>query len=119
LWELVPTSFILDWAANIGDTISALTPKIGVNELASWVVLRREAIAHNDVGNFRIPNGTYTGYTAKSFAIGSCSYGKREVFTERYINPALRTWPQVDVHLNAYKLLDLGIVMRQLAGHFR
>jgi hypothetical protein len=37
-WELVPFSFVVDWFVNVGDYISALTPKAGVNTLGSWVV---------------------------------------------------------------------------------
>lgn len=35
-WELVPYSFVVDWFANIGPYIEAITPKLGVSQLGSW-----------------------------------------------------------------------------------
>jgi hypothetical protein len=40
MYELIPFSFVVDWAVNLGDWIQAVTPKAGVNYLASWVVTR-------------------------------------------------------------------------------
>lgn len=36
MWELTPWSFVVDWFANTGDFIRALTPKLGTSELAAW-----------------------------------------------------------------------------------
>lgn len=36
VWEVVPFSFVVDWFVNTGDFVSAITPKGGVRELASW-----------------------------------------------------------------------------------
>lgn len=38
LWELTFLSFMADWAANIGDYVSAITPRAGIKVLGSWVV---------------------------------------------------------------------------------
>jgi len=35
-WELLPWSFVVDWFANTGDFIRALTPQLGITELAAW-----------------------------------------------------------------------------------
>lgn len=35
-WELIPFSFVADWFVNTGQWIRAVTPKAGVNVLASW-----------------------------------------------------------------------------------
>lgn len=35
-WEMIPFSFVVDWFANIGSFIGALTPRVGVTNLASW-----------------------------------------------------------------------------------
>jgi hypothetical protein len=40
LWELIPYSFVADWFLNVGDYISAITPKAGTRELTSWTVIR-------------------------------------------------------------------------------
>jgi len=36
IYELIPYSFVVDWLANVGDFIRAMTPKADVKTLASW-----------------------------------------------------------------------------------
>ena len=48
LWELTFLSFMADWFANIGDYISALTPKAGVNIHGSWVTTEKIKNSHRD-----------------------------------------------------------------------
>jgi hypothetical protein len=113
-WELLPFSFMVDWVANVGDTIAAHTPKANVETLASWVTVRSEAHAVNDVGNARLVPELFGQYTSTSVSIGPTSYGQRETIVRRIDSPALRTWPQVDINLNVYKLLDTGIILRKI-----
>lgn len=40
VWEVVPFSFVVDWALNIGDFIAAVSALPGVKCLASWDVVR-------------------------------------------------------------------------------
>lgn len=35
VWQTLPLSFVVDWFVNLGDVISALTPKAGINWVAS------------------------------------------------------------------------------------
>lgn len=39
-WELTPFSFVSDWFVNVGDFLGAIRPKLGVEVLASWTVMR-------------------------------------------------------------------------------
>lgn len=39
LFDLTPYSFVEEWFSNLGDLVRALTPKVGVNELARWNTL--------------------------------------------------------------------------------
>nr|URG16529.1 MAG: maturation protein [Leviviridae sp.] len=39
IWEAVRFSFVIDWFANIGPWIEAITPKVGVNVLTSWTTV--------------------------------------------------------------------------------
>lgn len=39
IYELVPYSFVLDWAVNLGDYIQAMEPKVDVKVLASWTTV--------------------------------------------------------------------------------
>jgi hypothetical protein len=40
IYELVPYSFVLDWAVNLGDYIQAMEPKVDVKVLASWTTTK-------------------------------------------------------------------------------
>lgn len=39
-WELIPYSFVVDWFANVGSYIRAITPRAGVRTLAAWTTLK-------------------------------------------------------------------------------
>lgn len=41
-WELIPFSFVADWAVNMGDYIQAITPKVTARTLASWTTIHNE-----------------------------------------------------------------------------
>lgn len=40
-WELIPYSFVIDWAFNIGDYLGAISPAPGYKQLGSCVVVKR------------------------------------------------------------------------------
>jgi hypothetical protein len=40
-WELIPYSFVVDWFANVGDYLNAITPLFNVKQLGSCVVVER------------------------------------------------------------------------------
>jgi hypothetical protein len=40
MWALTPLSFVVDWGANVGQFVSALTPVPGASRLASWVSVK-------------------------------------------------------------------------------
>lgn len=39
-WELIPFSFVVDWFANVGSYVGAITPKVGVRTLGSWTTTK-------------------------------------------------------------------------------
>lgn len=41
-WELVPYSFVIDWFANVGDFLGAVTPVLGLTQLGSCISIERE-----------------------------------------------------------------------------
>jgi hypothetical protein len=81
IWELVPFSFVVDWFANVGDYVSAVTPRADVNVLASGITVKQTvekrgvftSIAKNPA-NYTYaghPGGTvYAKTTTKSREIG-------------------------------------------------
>jgi len=114
LWELLPFSFIVDWFANVGDTIAAHTPKAGVRELASWVTVTHNYEAVNEAVNVRIAPGSFTGYSSVSASVSCPTYGKREKIVQRETSPPLRTLPSFDINLDTYKISDLCIILRKI-----
>lgn len=112
-WELVPFSFIADWFANIGDTIAAWTPNLGVRQRASWVTVRETRTFTNSLTG-AISNFASLGYATGNISIGSTRYVRRELFTERIVSPPLSPYPRTNVRLDMYKLTDLGIILRNI-----
>lgn len=63
LWELTPWSFVFDWVTNLGDVISALTPKVGVTYLSQWYTIQKEHNSKTTLGPITgvNPDYAYTG----------------------------------------------------------
>lgn len=59
VWEGIPFSFVVDWFLNVGDWIRAVTPKAGVNVLATGVTVRKETEQRVDVTGSK---NSITGY---------------------------------------------------------
>lgn len=59
-WELIPYSFVVDWFANIGPFIEAITPKAGVKVLGSWTTVTTESRSERQAWWAR--GGTSGGY---------------------------------------------------------
>lgn len=51
LWELTPWSFAIDWVSNVGDYISAITPKFGLDVLSQWEVVRTTSHCVSTLGS--------------------------------------------------------------------
>lgn len=111
MWELMPFSFIFDWFLNIGDVINSFSPKAGLNELASWAVveeitaLRQEGI----LSGVNTPN-------KKTMVAGAVPalVSQYTCYKERIVNPPRGILPRVDINLDSFKLLDLGIILNKL-----
>lgn len=116
MWELMPFSFIADWFGNIGSWIGAMSPRAGVNQLASWVTVTETFTAKNMLVNARSAYPDRPNQVGNSSSVGSSSSVIRVTRKERIVSPVLRTWPQVDINLNLYKLTDLSIILK---GIFR
>lgn len=116
MWELLPFSFIIDWFANVGDTIAAWTPNAGVTQLASSVTVRDMRAFTNQVVSSRS-----TAYEVLSdFAYANLTYTpgaphtRGELVLERITDPQLAVWPRINLRLDGYKLTDLGIIIRNI-----
>lgn len=115
VWELTPLSFVVDWFAGVGTVIGAWAPKVGVNQLASWVTVKQKYVTQNTCGSFRSAADSGT-WSKDNFTTGSpFSYGREELVLERFVEPAISIVPPVEIKLDRYKLLDLGIMLAQVA----
>jgi len=112
VWELIPYSFIIDWFFNIGKLIASWTPNIGFKALASWyVVTDYTYLSCSLTSGTNIPSYNYWDYRYVSG-----SYSMTSVVKYRCPHPDRPTIPQVQFHLSKVKLLDLGIILKNLFG---
>ncbi len=58
-WELVRYSFVVDWIANVGDFIGAISPAFGWNPLGSGLTVTRTIDNQYYPVNTSIPSGAY------------------------------------------------------------
>lgn len=112
-WELVPFSFVADWFANIGDTIAAWTPNVGIRQRASWVTVRETRTFTNSLTG-ATSNYSALGYASGNISIGRTTAEKHDLLVERIVSPLLSPYPRLDMSLDAYKLTDLGIMLRNI-----
>lgn len=69
LWQTQPLSFVVDWFANVGDYISALTPREGITYLTSGYSITTVTAAessYDEVGSHTQPNGWVSEYRGGS-----------------------------------------------------
>lgn len=114
IWEIIPFSFVVDWFANVGDTIAAWTPNSGVRQRASWVTVKQVFSATNSSGTVRSTANPSTWNLTNSSSASGFSYGHEEVVLERFTEPQLAVWPQSNLRLDGFKLVDMGIMLRKM-----
>lgn len=111
MWELVPFSFIVDWFWNVGNIISSFSPKVGLDELASWVVTTdvTSFTANVSLSDYENPSKTTKWYVG-----GSGDYFSNTLEKTRIVNPARGILPRLNVRLDPWKLLDLHIILNNM-----
>lgn len=114
LWELVPFSFVVDWFVNVGDWITAMTPKLGVNILAEGVTVEHNRSIKRTIVGWS-SGGTSGGFWQVSNAVGSLT----DVYTEnlKTRTPNLTnvfSFPPIDVKLNVKRVADALALLAKL-----
>jgi hypothetical protein len=56
-WELIPYSFVVDWFANIGDFVGAITPSLGVKQLGTAATIERTNTMEANIVGISAPTG--------------------------------------------------------------
>jgi hypothetical protein len=124
VWELIPYSFVVDWFLNTANWLQALTPRVDVSPLASWVSVVSEQLQTTEVTSF-VQEGVNPGYGSGKY-VCSC-YGdpsntlvkskpriKKTLYKERIPEMSLSPIPSFDIRLSVGKVADLLALIRVL-----
>jgi hypothetical protein len=117
VWELIPFSFIVDWFINVGDTIGSITPNYGLNELASWLTVTdtvyRETALTATYGVSATGDEEYVPIDMDFYIKGAVT-SELTVTKTRIPNPSKSYYPTFTLNLDALKLADLVIIVKNL-----
>lgn len=115
--DLVPLSFIADWFFNISQTLAAHMPNAGTRQLASWYSISKKERRVKHVIATTTPSTVVSGGVTYLNVVNSwnnCRIEKNVHTYRRIADPDLRTFPQLKISLDGWKLLDLGLIVKQL-----
>jgi len=119
-WDLTPWSFIVDWFVNAGDYISAWTPEMKVKPLASWVVTKTTTTQTSTIlgSNFSYTNAGDESerVDVNSHSVGSGTAERIVVEKKREPNYSRPYLPNFRLKLDSLKLLDLGLILKDVSG---
>lgn len=114
LYELVPFSFMLDWFIGVGDWLRSLNKSSGLGMLSSWITLTTREMIKTTPTNARMrymPSDTHQ-WVLRQYTPGSSFSDTVRVW--RYPNPPIPPLPSFDLKLDLSKILDIGIITRQM-----
>lgn len=115
--DLVPLGFIADWFFNISQTLAAHLPHAGAKQLASWYsvskIETRQKVLSNVTRNPTVTVGGVVYDHVYNTFLNCCIRSVNEEYI-RKPEPMLRTFPQFKVNLDGWKLLDMGLIIKQL-----
>jgi len=112
-WELVPYSFVADWFVNMGNYISAMTPKAGVKRHASFLSVKHELLSTRTLTS-TTESGLSSGYHKSGD--GSGTEVTRRVLYERvpYVEASLSIKPELLAFTRDARLVDAFLLIRQI-----
>ena len=114
VFDLITLSFVLNWIINISDLISAWTPESGLKTLASWVKTDEVLTQVTEGGDLTILNNDLDVYPRLTGTFTAGTQIKVTKTEERLVTPPLPMMPRLNVNLDAMKLTDLAIIVRNL-----
>lgn len=108
MWQATKLSFMIDWVINVGDTIGALSPKLGIKQLASWATIERKEVKVTRTLSIK---ALYPDESL-SWAGGFC---RTETVTRKRIpNPSVSLLPDINLRFNPLKLVDAVAILRSI-----
>jgi hypothetical protein len=116
VWELIPFSFIVDWFLNVGDIIGSWSPKCGFKKLTSWATTETITTKTLTLENMWYTSESVAPYNIepRGFSWSPGKWTRTEVSRVRTPDPSRVIFPSVDLNLDPLKLLDLGIILKNL-----
>lgn len=113
-WNLVPLSFMTDWSWNVGNYLSAITPRMGINVLGSWTVTRKVRTTERAY-TFVFTKSSDPEYTEIINPSGTETVMSRNVTRKRGVEVGLAYNPKIaKIGLSAAKIADSLAIARQL-----
>lgn len=117
LWELIPFSFIVDWAIGVSDALSAFEGLLTRNVLASWYSVRTDATQRLKFARKGRITVNGDGFVQDGSAVlANCEDHELITRYERVANPSL--WvgvlPHVRLNLNWKQCADTAALLRGL-----
>lgn len=111
-YDLIPLSFVLDWAIDVGDWLRAVSPKPGCKTLAAWTTVHAyESYLHHNFWASPTDGWTFTG-GGGSLVI--------EIETKTRITSATPTIPGYGSGLSTNRSIDAAMLSLQaLKGFMR
>lgn len=121
IWEVIPFSFVIDWFCDIGTTIAAFTPEYGLRPLTSWSVVTtttHQSITVTEASRSVTP-GPAGELLHAGYRVENCTLSYTKIEKIRAPEPRRTILPKFHVKLDGWKVYDLAIMLRQLAGRMR
>lgn len=108
-YALARLSFVWDWFINVGGTLAAWSPSMGVNELSAWVTVEER---HIQTVKYVPP------ITLKPFRAYPTGGGYTRILTKKWRKPINRSdlaiIPRLDVNLDVEKLLAMVLLFAKI-----
>lgn len=113
IWELCPWSFVIDWFIPIGDWLGALEPKVGVDILASGVVVHDVKVVTRVLTGWTPAASGPGAWPNSPVTLGSSDTASRTRWT-RLPGLPLPVYPMAEVKLNLKRLVDAAALLKRL-----
>lgn len=108
-YALARLSFVFDWFINVGGTLAAWSPTMGVKELSAWVTVE---IDHAQVVKFGPSKDMPIPY--RSTATGGYTYTTKFKWRKPVSRSDLAVIPRVDVNLDIDKILAMVLLFAKI-----